>query len=269
MKQEALPDVLQPWPQFVAAYLRLLLDGARRAHRQMNKREPEAIHEFRVAIRRLHTWLSLPELRPAAERKLLKTLKRYIKVTNTLRDADVHNQWLKQHGYSEQISRKQHVFPGGWKRLCRRLQTVIKSIEHSDASRNDSFSSHGTCVARALFEKFELSLLDIRSMEDTRAIHHSRILGKRLRYILEPFAPSDEQAAQIVLQLAAFQDCTGLLHDLAMMGDPLLPGATLRMHIEQEMQSLYQDFESCYLEENAPLLQCLRRWLALSAHATD
>jgi len=256
MKHKAVPDVQQPWRQFVVGYLQLLLANARDAHRRLDSREPETVHQFRVAVRRLHTWLSLPGLLPLPDQKLLKGLKRYIKVTNAFRDADVQNQWMKQHGYSECPHRKTAPFPAGWHRLAHRLDLVITAAgKAGDGGLNESFACRAACVLQVLSDAFAASLREIVDVTDDRHMHRSRIWGKRLRYLLEPFTASDERAACVVQQLVLFQDCTGMLHDLAMMREQSLPEDVARMAIEQEMQEQYRDFSHDYLQGSSGLLQ--------------
>jgi len=258
MKRKSVPDVQRPWRQFIVDYLQQLLARARRAHRHLESNEPDAVHQFRIAIRRLHTWLSLPGLLPAPDQKLLKGLKRYIKVTNRYRDADVQNQWMKQHGYSERPCHKQQPFPVGWHRLVRRLDKVIVAAgEVGDSGLNESFACRAACLLQVLFDAFAASLREIADVEDDLHMHRSRIRGKRLRYLIEPFAASDERAAYVLQQLTLFQDCTGILHDLAMMREQLLPTDASRMVIEQEMQKQYQAFAHNYLEDFSGLQQQL------------
>lgn len=262
MKANSLPDLQQPYRQFVSDYLKLLLARARRARRHVDRTDRGSIHAFRVAVRRLHTWLSIPGLLPAADKKLLKRLKHQIKATNALRDAAIHNRWLKQHGYSERRSLKQHSLPRGWKRLCRRLKASIETTAqmHEEAT-NASFSSYGASVVQTLFEEFATALLAIRGPEDIRRIHRCRILAKQLRYMLEPFAVSDGLAEQLMLEMASFQGCTGMLHDLATMRDALAPAPPLSAHIEREMQILYQRFEIRHIGTRERLIRNYREWL--------
>ena len=262
MNPDVLPDLQQPYRQFVTDYLKLLLARAQRAHRHLDTADRRSIHTFRVAVRRLHTWLSIPGLLPVTDKKLLRRLKHHIKATNALRDAAIHNKWLKKHGYSQRIALKPPSLPHRWNRLCRRLETSIETAAQIHEDRlNEPFSCRGASVVQALFDEFATALLTIHGAEDIRGIHHSRILAKRLRYMLEPFAASDKQAEQLMQEMVSFQDYTGMLHDLATMRDALAPPPSLRAHIEREMKSLYQIVKTRHIRTREQLIRDFREWL--------
>src|SRR6476659_3496150 len=78
--------------------LDLLSAAARQRGRLGNKRNTEALHDFRVAVRRLRSWLRAFDgwLDDSVSRKALRRLKRAARSTNASRDADVRLVWLRE-----------------------------------------------------------------------------------------------------------------------------------------------------------------------------
>src|SRR4051794_1842066 len=73
-----------------------LLERASTAARRLDKDDPEALHDFRVALRRLRTHQKAYQdvLGRAATKKLRKRLKKIARATNASRDVEVGREWL-------------------------------------------------------------------------------------------------------------------------------------------------------------------------------
>ena len=74
------------------------LGAAARSCRHLTQREhPEALHDFRVALRRLRSHLRAyaPYSDPVPE-KLNRRLRRLARTTNAARDAEVQLEWLRR-----------------------------------------------------------------------------------------------------------------------------------------------------------------------------
>ena len=76
--------------------LALLADAAAHRERLTQPGDPEALHDFRVAVRRLRSWLRAHggTLARSAPKRAQKWLRRLAGATNHSRDAEVFLGWL-------------------------------------------------------------------------------------------------------------------------------------------------------------------------------
>jgi CHAD domain-containing protein len=199
--------------------------------------DPEAIHDFRVALRRLRT-----ALRPAraifGKRRLREIggeLRRFAQASGALRDEEVLREtltalavspraraeldvWLVQRARQERTRRRQmvvllaHPLPGA--------PTLDDALVHLE--RRLGRRRHEEIGARALAEgaiAAASAAVAARAAEvsaaDVAGMHELRILFKRLRYTAELFEPLlGERAAAIAKRAARMQKRLGELHDL-------------------------------------------------------
>jgi CHAD domain-containing protein len=201
--------------------------------------DPEAIHDFRVALRRLRT-----ALRPArtvfGKRHvgvLAGELRRYAQVTGALRDEEVLREtlrelhlpdraraelasWLLQRGRHERARRRNvGALIGALDPIAARgltLGDVLARLERRLGRRCPD--EH---AARALAERaLETAARDVAERlraptSDSIAMHELRIRYKRLRYTAEIFAPLlGERASEVAKEAARMQKHLGELHDL-------------------------------------------------------
>ena len=77
--------------------LDLLATASKNRARLKNKRNTDALHDFRVGVRRLRSWLRAldPWLEGSVPRKPRRRLRRAARATNASRDADVRLIWLR------------------------------------------------------------------------------------------------------------------------------------------------------------------------------
>jgi CHAD domain-containing protein len=89
--------------------LALLADGDGAAARLAAGGDDEALHDFRVALRRLRSTLRAfrPWLKGSVERKMEKRLRRLAHATNDARDAQVQLQWIGEQRHA--LGRRQRV----------------------------------------------------------------------------------------------------------------------------------------------------------------
>lgn len=221
--------------------LGLLDDVARERERlRAPDRDPEALHDFRVAVRRFRSWIRA--LQPVLEGSLpegaARKLRRIAKDSNASRDAEVLVGWLatasktlarKERGTARWLAarfsrqqreadasleaRMEQGFDAARRRLARRLETFQLTVNVHDGLREVPLAS---TVARYLREHAEVlgqRLAGVRNAESERDAHRARLAGKRLRYLLEPVAPHVEGGVALVERLKALQDTLGDLHD--------------------------------------------------------
>ena len=205
--------------------------------------DPETIHDFRVALRRLRNWLQAfgPLLEDTVTSASTKRLRRLSRVAGVARDLQVERITLRQMAEADgppvatearrielQLDREESDARA---RLSRR---VVAGLSRSsaklagqlhrgglDAGGTGPGPSMAAVMAVLLAERLDevnASLKRLRSAGQTEMFHAARIAMKRLRYLLEPFGSSSRLAATAVLRLTAAQDAFGKLHDIQVLG---------------------------------------------------
>nr|WP_296748477.1 CHAD domain-containing protein [Thioalkalivibrio sp.] len=203
--------------------------------------DPEAVHQFRVAMRRARSIETAyrPYLADVVTPKLRRRLKAVVAATGAARDTEVQLTRLAQ----RRADPKPHHQPGfDWlqERLERRLESEYEELCASLAERfrlvhkplraRLKTRSEGTepvfaeVTAGLLLEAsgdFSLRCAQILVDSSEEPLHMARISGKRLRYLLEPLTLAFPQAAEQVVALKVLQELLGEIHDLQVFGKEL------------------------------------------------
>lgn len=223
--QTSLPTALQQLGTH------LLEDAKARAENLGNADDSEALHDFRVSVRRLRSFLKSFEDHIKNAKKLRGKLSDIMDLTNAGRDAEVHGIWLKnrrekaseieQTGLSyllEHLSSHEHVdlekVSKQFADAAKKLAKTFSNDKHIRSEDKATFAAVNAGVLRDYSGQLQKLLQTIESPEDEK-IHEARIVGKRLRYTLELIGK--EEANTLVKQLKKFQDITGDLHDLQVL----------------------------------------------------
>jgi len=206
----------------------------------------EALHDFRVEVRRLRGWLRAfrPWLRADVSPKRRRALSRIADATRASRDATMHLHWL--HKERPALSARQRVgqswlrqqleqarsdgsddalsaaadFHSQAEKLGRGLQYYRTPV--SDGGSGDKF---GTIYAQRVLKQakdLQKRLADVERFSDVRQAHRARIATKNLRYLIEPVAELVADGAAIIDTLKSLQDSLGDLHDVHVFGDELV-----------------------------------------------
>lgn len=215
----------------------------------------EALHDFRVAVRRLRSALRAyrPWLGEATRRPERRALKRLARATGAARDAEVQLGWLearrgevwspaRRPGHEAAVAwfearRRDAPDPARTARRFRRLgRKLRRRLRGGRTRRRADAEPLGPALAGlVLAQVAELSgrLAAVRDAADVEGAHRARIAAKRLRYLLEPLRGSARaDASAVVGELKALQDVLGDLHDAhllaAALGDALAEAAAAR-----------------------------------------
>jgi CHAD domain-containing protein/CYTH domain-containing protein len=216
--------------------LRRLDEAAAARVRMDNPADAEALHDFRVAIRRLRTSLRAwhEVLADGVSPKVLRRLRRLARATGESRDLEVHLAWVAAQApqlreyqrpgvqwLEERLRRRQeragrrltraferHYQPAD-ARLRRRLAVYQATVDPRPLSAAGALAP----LVLRLAGELEARLALVQSITDEARAHDVRIAAKRLRYLLDPFAAELQEAPAIVAQLKALQDVLGELHD--------------------------------------------------------
>ncbi|HSD97572.1 MAG TPA: CHAD domain-containing protein [Sulfuricaulis sp.] len=199
------------------------------AERVTSNADPEALHDFRVALRRLRSVLRAYRccLRKLPK-KWRRQLKRVVRATNAGRDSEVFLAWLdiqsslpvteqaahewlrKQLEAMRDASYSQLRTQGltDFIALSRHLRQVL-AVSRSKSSYGEVMADH----LHAQTARVAADLARVHSAADAEAIHDARIQAKRLRYLIEPSSPRLPGARAGVKRLKTFQDEAGALCD--------------------------------------------------------
>lgn len=208
----------------------------------------EALHDFRVAIRRLRSWVRafkpwLDEVSPKQRRRLA----RIADATRATRDAAVHLKWLREQRLA--LTGRQRVgqtwlsdrleaersegadaalsaatdFAQKVPKLRRRLESYRAPVREPDRT-----ARFGAAFAERMVKDIKTlrrRLSAIHDFSDVKAAHRARIAAKHLRYILEPASNLLVDGEAIIKTLKTLQDSSGDLHDVHVFAEELV-GAT-------------------------------------------
>ncbi len=239
----SLPDYLLDLPAEEAARLialALLDRTADAARRLADPTDPMALHDFRVATRRLRSGLQAyrPEIDGNRSRRFRRRLARLARATGRSRDVEAHLAWEREQ--EAELTERQRAglrwhldrlearrrradrrlsqlverrFTRLEKRFRRRLQTYRLDIERDPSRRRHEAAA----VLGSRIQKFggdlECRLGAIRTMADEAAAHRARLAAKRLRYLLEPIRSEVEGVEPLIGKLRDLQDALGEVHD--------------------------------------------------------
>jgi CHAD domain-containing protein len=200
--------------------------------------DPEAVHDFRVAVRRLRSWLQLwrGELDDAVPRRQRRRIRDLAHATGPARDLQVHIEWLRgeessatgraladvERAIAELVAQRgdamddvhsaARTFVRRHVKLSRRLSARCAELEEPE---------HGPAFGAALAEQVEATtnalrerLAAVRGASRDAELHDARIAAKRLRYLVERVEHAVVGAPAMVRDLKQFQDLAGDAHDV-------------------------------------------------------
>jgi CHAD domain-containing protein len=241
------PDDLlaRPAPAAAALVGLALLDEARvGCGRLAAPEDAEALHDFRVALRRLRSVLRSfrSELGDAVPKKLQRRLRDVTRATGAARDAEVQLGWVRSHRADlgrrlapglpwllARLAQQQdqayaairRKVPPEFRQLERRVRRGLSATLLDASPTAPAFAASTSRLIREHVTELEQELAAARAGPDADAIHAARIAVKRLRYLLEPLAGERPVLAGTIESLKSLQDLLGELHDLHVLGAAL------------------------------------------------
>ena len=231
-------DLLSRPPEEGARLIALSwLDQAAAAFpRLQDPADTEALHDFRVGLRRLRSCLRSYRayLDESLPKKLRRRLRDLAASTGPGRDTEVQIEWLRgrsrhlgsyhraglawilgrleermRAANEEMSARLPKEFPRIEADLRERLSTYHTEIRLAQPSPTLAEATAGILRSQAAELESHLALVD--GPEDEHESHEARISAKRLRYLLEPF--DLPEAAALVKRTKKLQEILGELHD--------------------------------------------------------
>ena len=196
----------------------------------------EALHDFRVAIRRLRSLLrAYRDLTDdVIPRRLRRRLRSIARSTNTSRDLEVKLGWLES---EREALRPRDRTGEQWladRLLLDReaadrdaLSLVARDLTPLALALSDrlddilprtgvggvAFARLVADLVRELTHELGQHLQRVTGIEAQEEAHDARIAGKRVRYLLEPLTLAVPLAIELVTRLKSLQDLLGDMHD--------------------------------------------------------
>ena len=239
----SLPEYVLDLPAEEAARLiaLALLDRTAEAARRLpDPTDPTALHDFRVATRRLRSCLQAyrPEIDGSVPGRLRRRLARLARATARSRDAEVHLAWEREQepalserqraGLRWHLERLENRRRRADRRLARHVARRFASLEERCRRRLEHYRlrierdpsrrrHEAAAVLGSRIRKFagdlECRLGAVRTMVDEAPAHRARIAAKRLRYLLEPIRSEVDGVEPLIAKLRDLQDALGELRD--------------------------------------------------------
>ncbi len=234
-----------PAPQGARKIGLFYVDRAQRALDRLNDpSDAEALHDFRVSLRRLRTNLQAygAYLSVGVGKKLRRKIRDLAATTGGGRDSEVHLSWLesrrdelspdeiagfqalvesleasREAGYAQAAGGTAARFGKLRQKLERRLGRVEAASRDGGLYAGVSFATAVERVLPAYSAEVDMCLSRVHTIADVGEAHRARIRAKRLRYILEPIASEVEGVEDVIDGLKNLQDLLGALRDAQLL----------------------------------------------------
>jgi CHAD domain-containing protein len=245
-------DVHAPARQVAATLALAQLEHSLSAASRLGDGDPESLHDMRVSIKRLRTLLKAygDDLGKSVN-KPRQALGKLMDASNPGRDAEVQRDWLRaqDEGVLDLSARAGREYVLG--RLSaqlsgdsvldidyqrRELTKLAKKLEPKLRKKQQKTLKHPTPFAAItrhyLHDTYAQLQADLQVLEhpdaarQQDALHHARLSGKRLRYLIEPLTDLDG-SDDLLKRLKGLQDALGHIHDMYVLEQ------SLKQHLEQ------------------------------------
>jgi len=258
MNERAADETIlqQPFDRGVRLVALSLIDDAQKAADNLTEHAgdlrngsaegDEALHDFRVAVRRVRSWLGAfkPWLKNDVSRKKRRNLSRTAEATRETRDAAVHLEWLRkerpvlngrqrvgQSWLTDRFERQREEgcdtaltaaaeFSTLSSALTRKLSYYHAPVREADTS--DRFGAVFEEHLTAQSDKLRKRLGRVHEFTDASEAHRARIAAKNLRYVAEPIVRLVGRGDEMIRALKKLQDSLGELHDVHVFAEELV-----------------------------------------------
>ncbi len=220
------------------------LDDAEAARgRMIPVRDDEALHDFRVALRRLRSCMRAyrPFFDDTVRKRHRNAVRELAKATGAARDLEVQLAWLESAGLpadaaagarvlearlrqsrrlaDREALRAAHRFPALREAIEPAFTRYCDTIDRPEPLRALTTAAAAADLAAVALDEMDAGLDAIGDRGEAAAVHEARIAGKRVRYLLEPLAGNAPGGPALIKRLRRFQDDLGSLHDLDVLLD--------------------------------------------------
>jgi CHAD domain-containing protein len=265
--------------------------------------DPEAIHDIRVASRRVQQVLDLlyPQPQPKSVRRLRRRIRRCRRALSEVRNCDVLLERVERRLRRKRVARRRAweavrdhlveeraaVFEEAVERLARlKLGAVYLGLKEAiesgpPAVGTDAASRQPTAFATRAVESlqevwhgFETQVLESHRQPEPQKLHGVRIAAKRLRYLVEVLAELEAEGSAAALDwLKRLQEHLGDWHDLEILEQAMTRTVArprfIRRNLEQaiEIEKLiarHRQQKRAYEEKYFRMTMNAEEWKTLS-----
>lgn len=207
----------------------------------------EVLHDMRVAVRRARVWIKLCAPIVHIPRKARCALRDFAHASNPVRDMEVQETWLAalhmpsslKPGWIALRERLAHEHASRRAALLELLPTTLdgarRAMERMRPCGKTCDTPFGPWLAEQWTEAAQAYLAGLGHLPE--GLHPLRLVGKKLRYMLEPQAKALE-AEDVLRCLRQGQDALGRVNDAELFASalPAHAAALLAERIEQDMR---------------------------------
>lgn len=238
---------------------RLLETAGEALSRVSDPSDEEALHDFRVSLRRLSSTLMAyrPWLQERAADRAVSRIRELGGRTNHARDYEVQIEWLSarraalrpgQRFALERVVReleadKKRAYAGvlegileEFEELCAMLRPKLEAyrawVRLDEGEATNSFARVSGELVAEHAERLQQQLAQVRTPSDHAHAHQARIQAKRLRYLVEPLVPHVEGGRAVLRDLKSLQGLLGEFNDLVLL-ERTLAASLERAEIER------------------------------------
>jgi CHAD domain-containing protein len=196
----------------------------------------EDVHDFRVAVRRLRSWLRAcePLLGGDVPRALRNKLRKLARRAGRARDAQVQWQWLtalpvphtagasraaawhanvRADDFGRDYAHLRELVTARWPALAAALGEALRDRATPRGEAEAALRAHLSAVITHHAVAAQRALDRVEHSTQVKEIHRARIQLKRLRYVVEAVPEPGRQARAALKRLRQLQDSLGEIHD--------------------------------------------------------
>ncbi|MEF3193686.1 MAG: CHAD domain-containing protein, partial [Halothiobacillaceae bacterium] len=189
-----------------------------------NPTAEEALHDTRVAVRRARVWLKLCAPVMEIPRTARRALRSFARESGPVRDLEVQEAWLagvqlrgsERHGWQalrERLAGEHAVHRAALlDTLPEMLDGARRGLERMRPLEGAGGESFGAWMAERWMDAATPYLADMHHLPE--GLHPLRLVGKQLRYMLEPLAKALD-AKNVLRLLTQGQDVLGQMNDIS------------------------------------------------------
>jgi len=248
-----------------------------------------ALHDFRVALRALHSWLKAFADTINIETRVIKDISGLADATNRCRDMEVFDQWLHRQITHNALKPTLHYVSFIHDQLEQDRRSSIGRIStHWPAIKNSmrhALKPTGHINARAAFIHHTQPILKLRlsrlsdqvsqiigakeSQTSHKKLHKCRITIKQIRYLLEPFKAGNSHCKQSVHDLKLLQQQLGACHDLFVFTATLQRASSQYEDLDTLVEAAERQRRNCFVMLQAHYFTPPMAWLTRLGSAID
>ncbi len=249
----------------------------------------EALHDFRVALRYLHSWLQAFADTINIEHSVIRDISSLSTATNPCRDMEVFDQWLRRqithsslqptryyvnriHTQLEQERRSSiECINACWPAIKHDIQQALKPTARIHARAAFIYHAHPVlkCRLSRLSDQISRIISAKASQPSRKQLHKCRITIKQMRYLLEPFKTGNSRCQQSLRHLKLLQQQLGACHDLFVFSATLQRAAAQYAGLDTLIASAVRQRQHCFAGLYAHYFTPPMAWLTQLDHAID